>query len=75
MMALKFFTNAAEGFEKTSIAINPSYIVSVLEKKVTVAGAEGNREQKSTILFGGDKGTWVVEEDFLTAVARLNEKD
>jgi hypothetical protein len=37
--------------------------------------AEGNREQKSTILFGGDKGTWVVEEDFLTAVARLNERD
>ena len=74
-MALKFFKNAAEGFEKTSNAINPAIIVSVLEKKVTVAGADGNREETSTILFGGDKGTWMVEEDFLTAVARLNERD
>ena len=74
-MSLKLFTNSAEGFEKTSIAINPSFIVSVLERKVTIAGGEGNREEKTTILFGGDKGTWTVEEDFLTAVARLNEKD
>ena len=74
-MSLKLFTNSAEGFEKTSIAINPAYIVSVLEKKVTVAGADGNRDESTTILFGGDKGTWMVEEDFLTAVARLNERD
>ena len=74
-MTFKFFTNASEGFEGTAIAINPNHILSVLEKKVVVAGEDGNREDKQSILFGGSNGTWVVTEDMLTVVARLNERD
>lgn len=74
-MKFKYFTNASEGFEGTSIAINPDHIVSVLEKKITVAANDGNREENQTILFGGANGTWVVTEDMLTVVARLNERD
>lgn len=74
-MRFKYFTNASEGFEGTSIAINPDHIISVLEKKITVAANDGNRDEKQTILFGGPNGTWVVTEDMLTVVARLNERD
>jgi hypothetical protein len=74
-MKFKYFTNASEGFEGSSIAINPSFIVSVLEKKITVAANDGNKEDTQTILFGGANGTWIVTEDMLTVVARLNERD
>jgi hypothetical protein len=74
-MKFKYFTNASEGFEGTSIAINPDHIISVLEKKITVAANDGNRDESQTILYAGPNGTWVVTEDMLTAVARLSEKD
>jgi hypothetical protein len=74
-MRFKYFTNQSEGFEGTSIAINPDHIISILEKKVTIANDDGNREEKQTILFGGANGTWIVSEDMLTVVSRLNERD
>lgn len=70
-MKFKYFTNSSEGFEGTSVAINPDHVISVLEKKIT----DDNQDKKQTILFCGTNGTWVVTEDMLTVVARLNERD
>ncbi len=69
------FTNAVEGHVDESIAINPDHIINVFESVTTVATAEGNKEKKVTILFAGPVGSWEVKEDYLTVVARLNERD
>jgi hypothetical protein len=74
-MAFKIFTNAVEGHVDESIAINPAHIVNVYERSTTVATAEGNKEKKVTILYAGSAGSWEVKEDYLTVVARLNERD
>jgi 5-deoxy-D-glucuronate isomerase len=74
-MPFKMFTNAVEGHVDESIAINSDHIVNVYERVTTVATAEGNKEKKVTILFAGPVGSWEVKEDYLTVVARLNERD
>ena len=74
-MAFKIFTNAVEGHVDESIAINPAHIINVYERKTTVATAEGNKEKKVTILYAGSAGSWEVKEDYLTVIARLNERD
>jgi hypothetical protein len=74
-MAFKFFTNAVEGHVDESIAINADKIINVYERETIVATKEGNKEKKVTILFAGTAGSWEVKEDFLTVVARLNERD
>lgn len=74
-MAFKYFTNAVENHVDESIAINPSHIVNVYERKTTVATSEGNKEKKVTILFAGAVGSWEVKESMEEVVARLNERD
>jgi hypothetical protein len=74
-MTFKFFTNAVEGHVDESIAINADKIINVYERETIVATKEGNKEKKVTILFAGPAGSWEVKEDFLTVVARLNERD
>ena len=74
-MPFKMFTNAVEGHVDESIAINSDQIINVFERVTTVATAEGNKEKKVTILFAGPVGSWEVKEDYLTVVARLNERD
>jgi hypothetical protein len=69
------FTNAVEGHVDETLAINPNHIINVYERETIVATKEGNKEKKVTILFAGPAGSWEVKEDFLTVVARLNEKD
>jgi len=74
-MSFKMFTNAVEGHVDETLAINPNHIINVYERETIVATKEGNKEKKVTILFAGPAGSWEVKEDFLTVVARLNEKD
>lgn len=74
-MAFKMFTNAVEGHVDETLAINPDHIINVYERETIVATKEGNKEKKVTILFAGTAGSWEVKEDFLTVVARLNEKE
>jgi len=74
-MGFKFFTNAAEDFKGQSIAINSNLILSVIERKVTVAAEGGNKTVTTTILYAGPNGSWEITEDMLTVVARLNERD
>jgi hypothetical protein len=74
-MAFKLFTNAVEGHVDETLAINPDHIINVYERETIVATKEGNKEKKVTILFAGAAGSWEVKEDFLTVVARLNERD
>jgi hypothetical protein len=74
-MTFKFFTNAVEGHVDESIAINTNKIINVYERETIVATKDGNKEKKVTILFAGPAGSWEVKEDFLTVVARLNERD
>jgi cobalamin biosynthesis Co2+ chelatase CbiK len=74
-MAFKYFTNAVEGHVDETLAINPNHIVNVYERETIVATKEGNKEKKVTILFAGPVGSWEVKEDYLTVVARLNERD
>lgn len=73
-MAFIFFTNAAEGFEGTSIAINTDQVVSVLERKITIAADSGNTTKTTTVLYAGTNGSWEVTDPYLEAVARLNNK-
>ena len=73
-MAFLFFTNAAEGFEGDSIAINTEQIITVLERKITIAADTGNTTKTTTVLFAGPYGTWEVKEPYLEVVARLNNK-
>ena len=74
-MTFKIFTNAVENHVDESIAINPAHIINVYERETIVATKEGNKEKKVTILFAGPAGSWEVKEDYLTVVARLNERD
>jgi hypothetical protein len=70
-MAFKFFTNAFKGNATDSIAINPDFVITVFEGVYT---DEKTNELKSiTNIYAGSNGSWQVEEDYLTVVARLNE--
>lgn len=72
-MSLKIFTNAYKGNASDSIAINPSHVVTVFEGLIT--DSETNELSSVTHIFAGQNGAWQVEEDYLTVVARLNERD
>ena len=72
-MALKYFTNAFKGNPTDSIAINPNHVVSVFEGMMT--NHETNEVVDVTNIFGVSGVTWQVEENMLTVVARLNERD
>jgi hypothetical protein len=71
-MALKYFINAFKGNASDSIAINPSSVISVFETLTT--NHETNEIGQVTNIFMGTT-TLQVEEDLLTVVARLNERD
>ena len=71
-MALKYFTNAFKGNASDSIAINPENVVTVFETLIT--NHETNEVGQVTNIFLGTT-TLQVEEDYLTVVARLNERD
>jgi hypothetical protein len=72
-MALKYFTNAFKGNASDSIAINPDHVVSVFETLST--NTDTNEMSQITNIFGVTGTSWQVEEDIVTVVARLNERD
>jgi hypothetical protein len=72
-MAMKFFTNAFKGNASDSIAINPQHVITVFETVLT--NHETNEISTVTNIYAGQNGSWQVEEDYLTVVARLNERD
>jgi len=72
-MALKYFKNAFKGNASDSIAINPNHVVTVFE--VCYTNPETNEVGQVTNIYAGQHGVWQVEEDMLTVVARLNERD
>jgi hypothetical protein len=72
-MALKYFTNAFKGNASDSIAINPNHVVSVFETLWT--NPDTNELGQVTNIFGVTGTSWQVEEDIVTVVARLNERD
>ena len=72
-MALKIFTNLFKGNASDSIAINPSFVITVFETMFT--NAETNEVTTTTNIYAGQHGSWQVEEDYLTVIARLNERD
>ena len=75
-MALKYFTNSFKGNITDTIAINPNHVVSVYESESTTQDEDGNSVVKQvTAIFGVTGTVWQVEEDLLTVVARLNERD
>lgn len=65
-MALKYFTNAQNGFEGKSVAINPTNVVSCLETP-TMAG------DSVTTIYTVSGLTYLVTDAYLETVARLNE--
>ncbi len=72
-MALKYFKNAFKGNASDSIAINPNHVVTVFESLYT--NPETNEVGQVTSIYAGQHGSWQVEEDYLTVVARLNERE
>jgi hypothetical protein len=69
-MALKMFTNASQGFEDQSIAINPDIVAAVFE---LIAPDNNIKLQMRTVIFGVNGTDWHVKEPYLEVVARLNE--
>jgi len=69
-MTLKFFTNASQGFEDQSIAINPDIVAAVFE---LIAPDENIKLQVRTVIYGVNGTDWHVKEPYLEVVARLNE--
>ncbi len=72
-MSLKYFTNVFKGNACDSIAVNPKFVVSVFETKNTFTDESNELKQVTNIFMGS--ATLQVEEDMLTVVARLNERD
>ena len=72
-MSLKIFTNAYKGNPSDSIAINPNHVITVFEGMIT--NPDTNEIGSITNIFAGQNGSWQVEEDYLTVIARLNERD
>ncbi len=72
-MALKYFKNAFKGNASDCIAINPAHVISVFETIYT--NSETNEVGEVTSIYAGQHGSWQVEENLLTVVARLNERD
>ena len=72
-MALKYFRNAFKGNVNDSIAINPAHVVTVFETLYT--NPDTNELGQVTNIYAGQQGSWQVEEDYLTVIARLNERD
>ena len=69
-MAMKMFTNASQGFEDQSIAINPDIVAAVFE---LIAPDDNIKLQMRTVIFGVNGTDWHVKEPYLEVVARLNE--
>ena len=69
-MALKLFTNASQGFEDQSIAINSDIVASVFE---LITPDENVKLQVRTVIFGVNGTDWHVKESYLEVVNRLNE--
>ena len=72
-MAMKMFINAFKGNASDSIAINPSHVITVFETVMT--NHETNDITTVTNIYAGQNGSCQVEEDYLTVVSRLNERD
>ena len=69
-MALKYFTNASQGFEDQSIAINSDIVAAVFE---LITPDENVKLQVRTVIFGVNGTDWHVKDPYLEVVARLNE--
>jgi len=72
-MKFKYFTNVFKGNASDSIAINPDFVVTVFETLWT--NPDTNELGQVTNIYAGVEGSWQVEEDMLTVVSRLNERD
>jgi hypothetical protein len=70
---MKYFKNAFKGNPTDSIAINPDHVITVFEGVNT--NHDTNEVQTVTNIYGATGQTWSVEEDMVTVVARLNERD
>jgi hypothetical protein len=64
-MALKYFTNATNGYEGKSIAINPAHVVSCFE----TPSLNGD----VTTIYTVTGLTYLVTDSYMESVARLNE--
>lgn len=60
------FTNRTEGRIGDPIYINANHIISVFENP-------RENGSLSTIIYGGDDKTWIVEESLLEAIRKINE--
>jgi hypothetical protein len=69
-MALKMFTNASQGFEDQSIAINPDIVAAVFE---LITPDSNIKLQVRTVIFGVNGTDRHVKEPYLEFVARINE--
>lgn len=65
-MALKYFTNATNGYEGEPIAINPVHVVSCFETPTMSGG-------KVTNIYTVTNLSYLVTDSYLDVVARLNE--
>ena len=65
-MALKYFTNATNGYEGKSIAINPSHVISCFETPTMEGGTITNIYTVSGL-------SYLVTDAYMEVVARLNE--
>lgn len=65
-MALKYFTNAENGFEGKSVAINPINVVSCFETPTMTGDTVTNIYTVAGL-------TYLVSDTYLEVVARLNE--
>jgi hypothetical protein len=64
----KSFTNAVEDFKGKKIVVNTDFIITVFE------GQNEEKTENFTILYGGDKGFWQVQESIESVIKILNQE-
>lgn len=72
-MAVKLFENAFSGNASSSIAINPTHVMTVFESKGV--NPDTGKKERLTNIFSVSGNTWQVKDSYLDVIARLNEKD
>ena len=71
-MAVKIFQNAFGGNASSSIAINPTHVMSVFET-MSIDPDTGD-EERMTNIFSVSGNTWQVKDSYLDVIAKLNEE-
>ena len=71
-MAVKIFQNAFGGNASSSIAINPTHVMSVFET-MSIDPDTGD-EERMTNIFSVLGNTWQVKDSYLDVIAKLNEE-